>query len=173
MAIFQESTLRDEWQTYQLFRYGPVSLFFKPHILDEAVQFLKKQSYIIHEFNCQDYSSEADVYNDILLRLGIIQTDYNEISSTPFWDLLTEAKVPDESGLILVFMHFDVLHRNLPKCAQDLLEIIAGYSYNWLWFGRRFKAFVQTDDPSIIIKPLGAHEAYWNPKEWLIKNRTP
>ncbi len=173
MAVFKKSTLRGEWQTYQLFRYGPVSLFYKPPVLQEAIHLLQEQNYIIHQFDCRDYDSEAALFNAILLRLNIIEKDYEGIKTVAFWDLLIEAKVPDESGLILVFTHFDVLHRNFPDCAQELLEIIAGYHYKWLWFGQRFKAFVQTDDPRIEFTPLGAHLPYWNDKEWLIKGRTP
>ena len=178
MAVFKSPELfpptsQDEWRTYNLFRYGPIVLFFKRQVLQDSIQFLQNQDYVIHEFNCQDYTSEADFFNDILFRLKIIDEIYKGIKPVQFWDLLSAAEVPDESGLILAFTRFDVFHRAFPEVAQELLEIVAGYHYKWLWFGRRFAAFVQTDDPMIKLEPVGAHPACWNSKEWLIKDRTP
>lgn len=173
MATFDDVSIKDDWKTYQLFRYGPVSLFYKSEVLQEAIEHLSERAYILPEFDCRDCESEAALFNAILLRLEIIKQEYVGIRGIQFWDLLGEIKVPDESGVVLVLRHFDVFHRAFSSAAQGLLESVADYHYRKIWFGLRFKAFVQTDDPTLEIGFLKALTARWNDKEQFKKNRMP
>jgi hypothetical protein len=58
MAVFDESTLEDDWQVWQLLRYGPVTLFHKAEVLNETIQYLKHRQYLVFEFDCQNYEDE-------------------------------------------------------------------------------------------------------------------
>jgi hypothetical protein len=171
MATFNESSLSDEWQLWQLFRYGPVTLFHKPQVLQETIHFLRQEHYLVHEFDCRDMATEGAILAEVVSRLGVIQ-DYD---LTPNWagfnDYLTDVKVPDESGLVLVFQHFDAFQSAFPQGAHFLLDIIAHAYHQNLLFGRRLIALVQTDDPHLQLEPIGAFTGRWNDKEWFIKDR--
>ncbi len=172
MAAFNKLTLRDDWQIWQLLRYGPVTLFHKLQILEETVQYLKQHGYTVHEFDCQDYKDEQTILNDFSSRLGVLQ-DYDLNPNVDgFNDYLSDVEVPNESGLVIVFKHFDTFHSKFPYCAHRILDIIAHNYHQNLLFGLRFIALVQTDDPLIQIKPVGEFKAWWNDKEWLVKSRT-
>src|SRR5687768_10487598 len=110
MAVFDESTLKDDWQIWQLLRYGPVTLFHKPEVLNETIQHLKQHQYVVYEFDCQNYQDEQKILNEIASRLGVLQ-DYDlNPNLAGFNDYLRDIRVPKESGLVIVLHHFDIFH---------------------------------------------------------------
>ena len=171
MAVFNKSDFRHDWQIWQLLRYGPITLFHQLQILEETVRYLREQGYVVHEFDCVDYEDEQLILNDIASRLGGLQ-DYDiKPNLDGFNDYLRDIEVSAESGLVIVLKNFDTFFGKFTYCAQSILDIIAHHYHQNLLFGLRFMALVQTDDPLIQIKPVGAFKVCWNDKEWLVKNR--
>ncbi len=172
MAVFDRATLRENWKIWQLLRYGPVTLFHNLQVLEETVRYLRQHDYVVHEFDCRSYQDEQAILTDVALRLGVLQ-DYDlNPNFAGFADYLGDVEVPAESGLVIVFQHFDSFHGKFAECAHSILDIIAHNYHQNLLFGLRFITLVQTDDPLFQIKPVGGFMAWWNDREGLIKSRT-
>ncbi len=172
MAAFTYADVKEDFKTYNLFRHGAITLFHDLAVLEETIAYLRERQYIVHEFDCPTYQSEGAFHHDILLRLGILNEPFKplrQLRSGAFWDLLSSADVPDESGLILVFKHFDVLEQRFPDGALHVLEDVAYYNYRKLWFGKRFKAFVQTENDELQNHLLGARRIMLNNEETRIR----
>ncbi len=71
----------------------------------------------------------------------------------------------------MTFSHYDYVARQMPDVAWRVLDIIASQARYFLLFGRRLLALVQSDDPRLHFKPVGACPVDWNGREWLNKDR--
>jgi hypothetical protein len=74
--------------------------------------------------------------------------------------------VAEEGGTALAFRAIDVLHRLSPERAWHVLDIVARWSRFFLLTGRRLMALVQTNDPGLHVKPVGARPVPLNNEEW-------
>ena len=175
MAIFDETKLDDpnEWRTFQLFRYGPINLFHKMNLLENVIDYLNHQKYIVHEFDCKDYKTDNAILWDIGLRLNFPYSEGWNPGLDGFNDFLRDVEVPQQTGFVFALKYFDSFHKNFPFYGQHFLEIIAEHYHQNLLFGRRFTALIQLDDGLMQFSPVGAFTPQWNEKEWLIKSRTP
>lgn len=172
MAAFSWDEIKSDWRIYDVFRHGPTTLFHDTSLLEDTIQYLESRDYFVPQIDCRTAKTESNFYNEILFALGILKSEYKNIKPIQFWDLVTEADFTDREGIVLAFKHFDAIHSLFPECAQDALNILAGYQYRWLWLGNRFKVLVQTDDPRLELKPLHEMKAAWNNQESSIKERT-
>ncbi len=172
MAAFTWDEAENDWTSYDLFRHGPVTLFYKTAVLDEALAHLENQNYKVARVDCQPQTTEADFYNAVLFALGILKSEYKNIKPIQFWDLVTDITFGDESGIVLVFQHFDAFYARFPECGRHALQVLAGYQYRWLWFGHRYTTFVQIDNPELELDSIRQQEAHWNRKEYLRQSRT-
>jgi hypothetical protein len=165
MATFNETTLVDsEWEIFQLMRFGGVTLFDQEKILASHLHMLKQRQYVVHEFDCLNYEQETSILYDIILRLGLLPdwaykpTPMMGLNS--FNDFLSDVRIPEESGMALVFRNFESLYARYPCCAQNMLGIFADTHYQKLLFGWRFMALIHNNDPQIQIEPISGFSAY-------------
>lgn len=172
MAIFQESTLQDEWPIWELVRHGPVTLFYKHQIIEETSDYLRLNGYLVYEFDCNNYGDKETILAAIASALGVIQDYDMSPNLNGFVDYMRDLVVPYEGGLALVFHHFDAFNRDNPQFAHHLLDILAEHYHQNLLFGRRFITLVHSTDSQLQLDPIGAFHAHWNAKEFLDKNRT-
>jgi hypothetical protein len=165
MATFNEKTLVDsEWEIFELMRFGGVTLFDQEPILANHLQMLGQRQYVVYEFDCLSYPDDKAILYDVILRLGLLPDGAS--SPTPamgldgFNDFLSDARIPEESGMALVFRNFESLHSRYPYHAQNMLGIFAGVHYQKLLFGWRFMALIHSNDPQIQIEPINGLSAY-------------
>lgn len=75
------------------------------------------------------------------------------------------------AGFVLVFIGFDAFAAHHPVDAWHLLDIIAHQARAALLDGRYLFCLLQSDDPGLSVKPIGAMPVMWNEAEWLDANR--
>jgi RNAse (barnase) inhibitor barstar len=168
MAVFKG----DEWRErrdWNLLLNGACTLYFRPEILAQEVAWLREHSYEVRAFDCASWKSEEQFHTEVSQVLGF--PDYYGGNLDALNDCLAEMDVPDEGGLALQFNRFDHLAHALPEFAWHVLDIIEDNSRHHLLFGHRLIALVQSDDPRIRFKPVGARSIRWNRKEWLDSSR--
>jgi hypothetical protein len=86
-------------------------------------------------------------------------------------DALRYLEVDPQSGLVFCFVRYDLLRTASPELADGVLDMIERNSRDYLLYGRRLLALLQSDDPTIQFHPLGGRSATWNRREWLNKDR--
>ena len=171
MAAFDFDELKGDWRAYDIFRFGPITLFHKDDLLDGTIQYLESQNYFVPQIDCREADNGSDFYNAILFALGVLKAEYKDIQPIQFWDLVTEASFDNKTGIALAFRHFDAAYSRFPEHSQNALSVLAGYQYRWLWFGRRFTVLVQTSNPNLELEPVRQVEAHWNDRERSVKER--
>lgn len=175
MATFRESDTsytdaaghqRDalDWAILQ---NGPVALFFKPAVLEDAVRWLKQRGYTVATADCESDPSKQGILDSITAALGFPSC----ANLDGFDDYCWQLEVPDDGGFALVLLHYDQVATADQKLAEAVLDILAGSAWHKLLFGRRLICLVQSDDPRLTFGSVGGHAPMWNPREWFSKDR--
>jgi RNAse (barnase) inhibitor barstar len=162
MAVFKVSEWRER-RDWDLLRNGACTLYFRPEILVQDVDWLREHSYDVRTFDCASWDSEEQFHAEVSQALSFPDYYGGNLSALNY--CLAELDVPDAGGLALQFNRFDHLAHTLPEFAWHVLDVIEDNSRHHLLFGHRLIALLQSDDPRLELKPVGARPIVWNWKE--------
>ena len=154
---------------FQLLQNGTMTLYWKNSVLQKDMKWLKERSYLIYEFDCSKWKRVSLLHADFYMKLSFPEYYGNNLNALN--DCLSDIEIPEEGGIVFVFYQFDQFNKFDERLAWHVLEIIENNARRFLLFGRRLIALIQSDDPKISIKPVGANGIGWNGAEWLNKNR--
>jgi hypothetical protein len=167
MAAFDPESDLDEDRAYQLLRFSPVTLFWRPQVLDETTEWLNDRGYQVIRLDASGWSTENDLYRDIAAALGFPGCR----SLSDLDDYMEDVVSPNSTGLVLVFTGYDAFAARCPRAAQIVLHIMADHSRLAALLGERLMCLVQSNDPQIRFEPVGASPPAWNRAEWLDSRR--
>lgn len=175
MAAFRDSDLSyadasgqdRERLDWALLKNGPVALFHKPEVLNETTEWLRAHGYAVVVADCGRDPSKQGTLDAITGALGFPPG----ANLDGFDDYCWQLEVPDDGGFALVLMPYDRVAAAGRKLAEEVLDILAGAAWEKMLFGRRFLCLVQSDDPRLDFRPVGAHTPTWNPRECFFKYR--
>jgi RNAse (barnase) inhibitor barstar len=169
MAPFSEGD-RDRLD-WQLLQNGAVTLYFQSAILEGDLAWLRDHGYRIETIDCHDLTA---FYRQVSLALNF-KEQFGYDGWTGNLDALNDAlrhpEVDPQSGLIFCFLRYDLIRTASPELADGVLDMIERNSRDYLLYGRRLLALVQSDDPRIQFHSLGARSANWSRREWFNKDR--
>jgi len=167
MAVFEkEYWKRKDWD---LLQNGPISLYYRQEVLQNDLEWLREHDYEIDDFNCGEWQTKLDLHEALADQLDF--PGYYGHNLDALNDCLCDIAVPDQGGRVIVFHQYDWFFKLLPEVAWHVLDIFASNARIHLLFGKRLIVLVQSDDPRINFKPVGACPVYWNRREWLNSNR--
>jgi RNAse (barnase) inhibitor barstar len=166
MAVFQKNP--DEWQRldWRILQNGWTSLYWQQSILDNDLDWFKKENYNIVDFDCTKWTDTNQIHKDLKNLLGF--PDYYGGNFNALNDCLSDLEII-ETGLIIIFRHFQIVDEDI---AYSLLDIFARNSRLHNLFGKRLLTLVQVDNPKFEIKAVGSYEVLWNGAEWLNSKRS-
>ena len=171
MAVFTNSSINSDYYLWQIYRYGPATLYYRKFLFEAAIQQLHQRNYLVFEFDCQKYDTGRAILTDIASALGVIQDYDRQPNLSGFDDYLYDLVLPDETGIVLALKSFELFQSKFPDYAHHLLDIVARHYHRNLLFGLRFIALVQSNDPNLKIEPICAFNVHWNDAEWMKKHR--
>jgi len=165
MTIFQNNS--DEWQRldWSILQNGWISLYWKNEVLDEDLEWFKKENYILVDFDSKTWTEEKEMHKQLKKKLNF--PEYYGENFDALNDCLSELKILN-FGQIVTFRHLDSLD---PKRVHKLLDVFASNSRRQMLFGKRLIILAQVDNPNYRIEQVGATPVMWNGAEWLISNR--
>lgn len=152
-----------------------VTMFWRPSLLDETVEWLRAHGYGVVEFDSGTWASAAVMYDDVASTLSFpgyfgrnleaLNDCMRDVASGDYgWDT-------DATGLVIVIRAFNTFAALDRRTAQFMLDIFARQARHALLFGNRILCLVQSDDPRLTFEPVGAAPVEWNYNEWLDSNR--
>src|SRR5262249_23491670 len=139
---------------FRLLQNGAVSLYFRHDVLAPDLTWLRERSYRIAEFDCRGWLDVEGMHRAFAAALSF--PDYYGMNLDALNDCMSEVDVPADGGLVLVFLHFDTFASHHYDVAQRVLDVLADSARRFLLFGRRLLVLVQSNDPQISFKPVGA-----------------
>ena len=72
--------------------------------------------------------------------------------------------IPDETGTVLIFRHFDTFVQVLPEFARDIVYTLEMAGRHALLMGQRFIVLLQADNPQFSMEV--GYLVQTNPREW-------
>lgn len=175
MPAFDPDVLLTHPLDFRLIVNGPVTMFWRTSILDEACTWLANHGYLLVHAEAGDWREAQDMHRELAFLLGF--PDYYGSNLDALNDCLGDVAAyeygdsPESAGLVLVLSHFDAFTRAEPGTAQALLDIFASQSRSAALLGHRMMCLIQSDDPKLHLEPVGATPVMWNDSEWLDANR--
>ena len=166
MAILRnepEELLRLDWS---LLEDSASTLYVQSEFINEDAEWLRAHNYRIDTFHCTLWTTEKIMLKELAAHFG--SPDYEGCDLDMLKDWLWNLEIPEEGGRVLVFLRFDAFLKMFPNAAWSILEYVEMSSRRMLLFGRRLLALVQSDDPNISLKPVGARQPMWNSHEWAL-----
>jgi RNAse (barnase) inhibitor barstar len=169
MAIFRNEP--DEFQRldWLLLQSGAVTLYFRPQVLAEDVEWLKQNHYRVDTFDCSVWLSVSEMHEG--LSCGLEFPDYYGCNLNALNDCLADLEVSEAGGRVVVFNRYDSFAARFSEIAWSILDIMEINSRRLLLFGRRLIVLVQSDDPETSFERVGGRSVMWNPREWLNSSR--
>ncbi|MGI5491472.1 barstar family protein [Microtetraspora malaysiensis] len=177
MAAFDHDAHLTHQVDYRLMAGGFVTLFWRQTILEETIDWLIAHGYEVVRLDASGWMGEADLHRDFARSLDF--PSYYGRNLNALNDCLSDVAVcdygtsPEATGLVLVLTGYDKFAVRCPEVAQLALDVIADNSRSAILVGHRMCCLVQSDDPNIVFKPVGATAVEWNSAEWLNARRCP
>lgn len=161
---------------WAILRDGGIALYRNREWLDGDLQLLSVRGYIVHRFECSDWTSEEIMHTSLAAALEF--PHYYGKNLNALDECLAELNVPNEGGMAVVLESYDRfldgaggVTPGRRELATTVLDILASASRFYLLTGRRFIILVQSDDPRLHFEGLGCVATHWNWREWTQKNR--
>ena len=177
MASFENSS--EVWQRrdWELLQNGFVTFFCSMKAFDAAQGDLADVGYHLVKLDAGRWETTESA----LLAIGRVFDfpDYYGKNLNALVDCLRDVATfnygsdPKSSGTAVVVDRFDRLAERDLDLAWTLLDILADTGRQALLIGHRFIVIVRSDDPALLLKPVGATPTMWNRREWLDRDRRP
>jgi hypothetical protein len=156
---------------WTLLQNGAISLDWQRSLFDRDVQWLEDHKYVINLIDCSD----IDGFRSRMTCVLRFKENYGyepwggnlDALNDAFGDLDFDAA----EGIAFCFTRIDLLAAGDPDLVQTVLDLIESHSSNYLLFGCRLLALVQSDDGKIRFDSVGARRVNWNCQERLNARR--
>ena len=161
---------------YRLVQHSFVTMFWRRELLDETTDWLTDHGYVVAVAEAGSWRDEAEALRGLGATLGF-QVD-EQATVDALGDALTEivsGRADGESaptGLVLVLTGYDQLARRDDELAHVILDTVAERARAAILLGHRLLCLVQTDDPQLDFRPIGAMAVMWTADEWLDVRRS-
>ena len=151
-------------------RDGGVALYHADAVLSGDVEWLQQAGYAVVEFDGAKWRS-ADLFFDAFAT-DLRFPSYFRYNLDGFNECLSEDSQVPEQGLVVVIRRIDSTVRHLGQgFVQDALHLLSLATHEQLLYGRRLMFLLQSGDPRIEFRTVGARPVSWNSGEFLYSNR--
>lgn len=177
MAVFDRDSTVKHPLDFRLAAGGSVTLFWSPEVLRSSVAWLSEHGYRVVNLDASRWRDDQDMHSELASALHF--PDYYGRNLDALNDCLGDVAVAeygltdDDAGLALVIRRIDLFMQRQPRVGQHLLDALAGTARGAALFGHRILCLAQSDDPDLVIPPIGAYTVPWNDAEWLDSKRHP
>lgn len=177
MAVYDSDSPLTHPLDYRLAASGFVVLYRVPTVLDRHQTWLSEHGYRMVYVDASLWLDVDAMHRALADALHF--PDYYGNNLEALRDCLSDVAAgdygwsDDHTGLVLVLNGFDQFVRREPHPAQSLLDGFAGEARIGALIGHRLLCLVQSDDPDLVLAPVGASTVQWNHEEWLDSTRRP
>lgn len=175
MAAWDSDAATQHPLDFRLVQNSFVTMYCRSSLLDEAVEELQSLGYAIVIFDAGSWDTKATMLTDVAA--GLSFPGYFGHNLDALNDCLSDVASggygcgPDDTGLVVVLKSFDAFASVDRGTAQTLLDIVVRQARNAILTGNRLICLVQSNDPQLILAPVGAMPVVWNDAEWQDSNR--
>jgi hypothetical protein len=154
---------------FQLLKNGPVTLYHRREVLEDAVAAFAGLGYQVHRFDTRTWGDRTAFAAAVKRELAF--PDHFGGNLDAFNDCLRAVAAyeygadRDAAGTVFVLSGYDTFAAADRRAAQAVLDIVADNARIGLLHGHRMACLVQSDDRAIRFDPVGATPVGWAPAE--------
>lgn len=154
---------------FHLLKNGPVTLYHRQEVLDDAVAAFSGLGYLVHRLDARAWTTRADFAAAVKEELDF--PDHFGGNLDAFNDCMRDVAAfeygadRESAGTVLVLTGYDTFAALDRRAAQIILDIVADNARVALLHGHRMACLVQSDDRDIRFEPVGATPVAWAPGE--------
>ncbi|MDX9911256.1 MAG: hypothetical protein RBS39_05450 [Phycisphaerales bacterium] len=173
MAVFKNN----EEEGWGRFDFGPlrdsfgIILYCSTQKLKNDVAWLARNDYVIMEFDCQRWTSQDAIHNDVSEQFEF--SHWYLGSPRAIHGMLMDVDVPEVGGLAVVLRRVDGIRVDYDDFVWNLMNFCTYVIRFHLLFGRRMLLLVQSNDPAMEFKEVGGRSVNWNWEERSRRDRRP
>ena len=154
---------RADWP---LLQNGAINVYLKPSLFEQAISDLHALEYRIIRLA---FESQRQFEAELSLALKW-QEQFGYSPWNGNLDALNDGfrdePLSSSDNTALCIENFQAYVREDEQAATGLLDIVESTSRDYLLFGKRLIALIQTNDPRFVRTGLGQRSTNWNPSEW-------
>jgi len=133
--------------------------------LEKDIAWFQKEKYNVTRLDCSTWTDEDKMHHDLFIKLEL--PDYYGSNYDALDECLEDIKIKD-TGIIIVFEHFDKLAKETRQVLLDIFDRAARFH---LLMGHRIINLIQVDNADTEFEPIKAYHVNWNRREWHITDR--
>jgi len=161
----------DETRDARMLALGAVHLFMQMDIYEEALAEFCDLGYLTIKLKFETVSKfESDLSAALKWEDQFGYSPWNGNLNALNDGFRGEPFESSDSTAICI-ENFDALVSSNSTLSFHLLDMIERHSRNYLLYGKKLIALIQTNEPKYSCDKIGAGSTHWNEKEWLNKNR--
>ena len=156
-----------EWHNldWTILRNSSISIYWRHEYLDEDIEWFQKEKYNVTRFDCSTWTDEDKMHHELFIKLKL--PDYYGSNYDALDECLEDINIKD-TGLIIVFEHFDKLTKDTRQVLLDIFDRSARFH---LLMGHRIINLIQVDNADTEFEQIKAYHANWNRREWQTTDR--
>ena len=168
MASFTDDEVVREALDWVILRDGGIALYWRASVLEADLQQLRTRDYEVKDIDASLWLTEEAMHEALAVELRL-PAYYGRNLDALDDSLVSDLQVSRVGGLVIVLRHYDkAVERDV---ADVVLDILAKACRCHMLQGERLLVLVQSDDPQISFRSLGAVGAVWNYREYLTTSR--
>jgi hypothetical protein len=150
---------------FHLLKNGPVTLYHRQEVLEDAVATFAGLGYLVHRFDTRGWGTRAVFAAAVKQELDF--PDHFGGNLDAFNDCLRDVAAysygadRDTAGTVFVLSGYDTFAAVDRRAAQAVLDMIADNARVGLLHGHRMACLVQSNDRAIRFDPVGATPVGW------------
>ena len=151
-------------------REGGVTLYHADTVLSEDLEWFRLAGYAVVEFDGAKWRSTDVLFESFAAELRF--PSHFGFNLDAFSECLSEDSQVPKQGLVVVIRRIDSAVRYLGQAfVLDAIDVLCLASHEQLLYGRRLMFLLQSADPRIELRTVGARPVSWNSREFLYSSR--
>ena len=151
-------------------RDGGVALYHADGVLSDDVEWFRQAGYAVVNFDGAEWRTAELFFGSFAAELRF--PSYFGHNLDAFNECLAENSQVPERGLVVVIRRIDSTVGSLGQTfVQDAIDLLSLASHEQLLYGRRLMFLLQSVNPRIEFRTIGARPVSWNSREFLYSSR--
>ncbi len=149
--------------------YGPIAKYYDHELLKKDISWYHQVGYKIYELEASKWYTIDDFHSDIHEVFNF--PSYYGRNWGAFDDVISEIDSGKIGNILICVKGFDSWYRRDNGNAQIFLDIMSDQTFSALINGKKFITLIQSENPRLNVRDVGAKKVYWNWGEWEDKSR--
>lgn len=146
---------------------GPIVKYFNLDLWDRHLAWFEEKGYKRYRFDASEWQNIENFYSDTHQEFEF--PNYFGRNWDAFFDCITDIDFGER--VLITVTNFDCWYRGDYRSSVMFLDMMAQLTYRSLVRNQRLITLIQSNQPTLDLRDVGAQTVYWNHDEWSCSDR--